>query len=176
VRGGRYAAWAGFLGLVALAAGSLPHTRTPAFDQAPCEHAIVVDGRLACDGELDPITAGGCPDLGEIPAGSRVDGRCSVRADPRLMRALRLPVDVNSAGPDALQTLPGIGPVLADRIVAGRPFPSLDALQSVSGIGPATVRRIASRARVDPREPARDRTRESSHPDAVRPNSGPHED
>lgn len=49
-------------------------------------------------------------------------------------------VDVNRAGPEALEALPGIGPELARRIVEERethgPFRSVDDLSRVSGIGP----------------------------------------
>lgn len=49
------------------------------------------------------------------------------------------PTDLNSASAEALQRLPGIGPVLAARIVADRaangPYTSLDDLLRVSGIG-----------------------------------------
>lgn len=52
-------------------------------------------------------------------------------------------IDVNRAGIDELTELPGIGPALAERIVAHRsehgPFRTLDALTAVSGIGPRTV-------------------------------------
>jgi len=52
-------------------------------------------------------------------------------------------VDVNAASADELTRLPGIGPVLAARIVADRtengPFHSPDDLARVSGIGPSTV-------------------------------------
>ncbi len=44
-------------------------------------------------------------------------------------------LDVNSASVEALQALPGIGPVLAERIIAARPFQSADELQRVQGIG-----------------------------------------
>lgn len=61
-------------------------------------------------------------------------------------------VDVNTAGSAELQTLPGIGPVLADRIVAWRdangPFPDVDALIDVSGIGPAVLGQIRDLVRV----------------------------
>src|SRR5690625_6888921 len=56
------------------------------------------------------------------------------------------PVDLNNADAAALQTLPGIGPALADRILAHRrdngPFGSVDDLMAVSGIGPATFARL----------------------------------
>jgi competence ComEA-like helix-hairpin-helix protein len=52
-------------------------------------------------------------------------------------------VDLNVATSDDLVRLPGIGPVLAGRIVADRdangPFASADDLARVSGIGPSTV-------------------------------------
>jgi competence ComEA-like helix-hairpin-helix protein len=55
------------------------------------------------------------------------------------------PIDVNRAGEDELRRLPGVGPVLAARIVAERgngPFSSLADLSRVSGIGPAMVERL----------------------------------
>jgi len=54
------------------------------------------------------------------------------------------PVDINQADARLLETLPGVGPVMAARIVVARaeggPFPTLDALERVHGIGPALVR------------------------------------
>lgn len=55
-------------------------------------------------------------------------------------------IDVNSADVTMLETIPGIGPVLATAIVQHRdengPFPSVDALLDVSGIGPATLESV----------------------------------
>lgn len=51
-------------------------------------------------------------------------------------------VSVNSASLGELQTLPGVGPVMAARIVAARPFNRVDELLRVAGIGPATLARI----------------------------------
>jgi competence protein ComEA len=54
-------------------------------------------------------------------------------------------LNVNTATPDELQRLPGIGPALAARIVAERerqPFVSVEDLQRVSGIGPKTVEKL----------------------------------
>lgn len=45
-------------------------------------------------------------------------------------------LDLNRASPEELQGLPGIGPVLAGRIIAARPFQSADELARVPGIGP----------------------------------------
>ncbi|MGO1317834.1 MAG: ComEA family DNA-binding protein, partial [Cellulomonadaceae bacterium] len=55
-------------------------------------------------------------------------------------------VDVNTADAGTLETLPGIGPVLARRIVEHReangPFTSLESLGDVSGIGPSILARL----------------------------------
>ena len=45
------------------------------------------------------------------------------------------PLDVNSATQQQLENLPGIGPALAGRIIAARPFKSADDLRNVKGIG-----------------------------------------
>ncbi len=55
-------------------------------------------------------------------------------------------INVNSADVTALQTVPGIGPVTAETIVAHRlehgPFATVDALVAVRGIGAATVEQL----------------------------------
>lgn len=58
----------------------------------------------------------------------------------------RGPVDVNTADTEALQTLPGIGPALAERIIAYRtehgPFRRVEDLLEVKGIGEATLEKL----------------------------------
>ncbi len=64
-------------------------------------------------------------------------------------------VDVNHAPPGELRVLPGVGPVLADRIAAERdraPFTTQQDLLRVHGIGPATVSRLAPHVRFRPLE------------------------
>ena len=55
-------------------------------------------------------------------------------------------VNVNTASAEELETLPGIGEVLAAAIIAYReehgPFTSVDQLEDVSGIGPVTLEEI----------------------------------
>ncbi len=81
----------------------------------------------------------------------RVD---SARAAPKGSRrsgkkpaAAVLPVDMDTASAELIETLNGIGPALARRIVADRdssgPFGSLDGLGRVKGIGPALSARLA---------------------------------
>ena len=61
-------------------------------------------------------------------------------------------VDLNRAGVEKLQTLPGIGPALASRIVESRSregfFKSPEDLLRVSGIGPATLEKLRALIRV----------------------------
>lgn len=56
------------------------------------------------------------------------------------------PVNLNTADPTELETLPGVGPATAAQIIAHReqhgPFTQLADLESVSGIGPATRERL----------------------------------
>jgi competence protein ComEA len=58
-------------------------------------------------------------------------------------------VNLNTATAEELQTLPGIGPALARRIVGHRaaqgPFRSVEELEKVPGIGPATATRLRGR-------------------------------
>jgi len=53
------------------------------------------------------------------------------------------PVSLNSATAEQLDTLPGIGPVTAQKIVSYRqqhgPFSSVDGLDAIPGIGPARI-------------------------------------
>jgi competence protein ComEA len=63
------------------------------------------------------------------------------------------PVDLNTADALALESLPGVGPSLAARIVVDRqangPYRSIDALDRVAGVGPATVERLRGQATVE---------------------------
>jgi len=49
------------------------------------------------------------------------------------------PVDVNSADVKTLETLPGIGPVLAQRIIEGRPYKTVADLGKVKGLSKAKL-------------------------------------
>jgi competence protein ComEA len=64
--------------------------------------------------------------------------------------AAGVPLDLNAADSAALEELPGIGPVLAGRIVADReangPFASVEDLGRVPGVGPAILESIADLA------------------------------
>ncbi|HSH38133.1 MAG TPA: helix-hairpin-helix domain-containing protein, partial [Chthoniobacterales bacterium] len=70
----------------------------------------------------------GCPSVGEDAA--RWRGTCTGH------------LDVNTAASEDLLQIPGIGPVLAQRIIDRRPFNTADALIDVAGIGPKRYEQI----------------------------------
>ncbi len=55
-------------------------------------------------------------------------------------------ININTASQTELESLPGIGPITAEKIIAYRqengPFTAIEEIQKVSGIGPATFERI----------------------------------
>jgi competence protein ComEA len=115
---------------VAAAGGALPDADLAGLNLA----AVVPDGAQVR-----------VPAPGEAPEGAAVE---AVGGGP----AADGTVDVNTAGSGELQTLPGIGPVLADRIVAWRTehgaFSDVDALRDVPGIGPAVLSQLRDLVRV----------------------------
>lgn len=62
-------------------------------------------------------------------------------------------VDLNLATYEELQQLPGVGPKLAERILARRPFLSPDELTGVPGIGSKTLERLRPLVRVSSNPP-----------------------
>lgn len=91
---------------------------------------VVADGEqlhVPRVGEAPPATPGGAPSA---------DGR----------------VNLNTADAAALETLPGVGPAIAARIIAWRdengPFRSVDELTAVSGIGERTLAGLRDQATV----------------------------
>jgi len=79
------------------------------------------------------------------PAAPLTDGRSiivpSIRApDGELGR-----IDVNTASERLLTTLPGVGPVLAQRLIEGRPYHQIEDLLRVPGIGPARLEALRPR-------------------------------
>jgi len=51
-------------------------------------------------------------------------------------------VDLNAASVDELDTLPGVGPATAQRIIEGRPYGAVEDLLRVKGIGQATFDKL----------------------------------
>ena len=51
-------------------------------------------------------------------------------------------ININTSSVQALEALPGIGNVLAVRIIQDRPYVDVYALDRVKGIGPKTIEKI----------------------------------
>jgi DNA uptake protein ComE-like DNA-binding protein len=58
-------------------------------------------------------------------------------------------VNLNTATLTELESIPGIGEVLAKQIVARRPYMSVDQLLDIRGIGPASLEQLAPYVKVD---------------------------
>ncbi len=106
--------------------------------------------RLLVDGEQVRV---GIPpdDVLAAPTGPTASGGVGAGSPAAPATGAR-PVDLNSATAADLDALPGIGPVLAQRIVDWRrqngPFASVEELLEVSGIGPSVLADLQGRVTV----------------------------
>ncbi|HEY8305060.1 MAG TPA: helix-hairpin-helix domain-containing protein [Lapillicoccus sp.] len=110
---------------------------------------LVADGEqvfVPRPGETPPVLVGA---LGGAGSGSGAGGAGTGAGGATVAGAL---VDLNTATLAALDTLPGVGPVLAQRIVDWRAqhgrFASVDELGEVSGIGDKLLEQIRPKVRV----------------------------
>jgi DNA uptake protein ComE-like DNA-binding protein len=60
------------------------------------------------------------------------------------------PIDPNTATVDEIMLLPGVGEVLAERIVEGRPYKSVADLRRVPGVGEKVFARIEDSLQIAP--------------------------
>jgi competence ComEA-like helix-hairpin-helix protein len=81
-------------------------------------------------------------------AGDREGGG---RMAPDRLAAWDAPVDVNAATVEELASLDGVGPKLAARIVAARPFRSVEEVAKVRGVGRRRLARLQTRLLLDER-------------------------
>ncbi len=99
---------------------------------------------------FDRVSAPMRPTVDDLPRATTPRTRAGSspprRAAPPKTAAPSQPVDINRASEDELRALPGIGGVLAARIVATRerdgPFASLDDLRRVPGLGRAKLSKL----------------------------------
>lgn len=57
-------------------------------------------------------------------------------------------INLNTASKTQLDSLPGVGPATADKIIAGRPYKKIEDLKKVSGIGDATFEKLKDKIKV----------------------------
>jgi competence ComEA-like helix-hairpin-helix protein len=82
-------------------------------------------------------------------------------------KASRGRVDLNTADVATLESLPGVGPEIAQAIVAARPFKSTSELESVRGIGPARMKELQGLVTVSRVDSSDGRTTRSNTPRRV---------
>lgn len=130
---------------LAAAGGALPGADLGGLNQA----RVLVDGEqvyVPRPGEKAPVQSGSpggvSPRGGTSPSGGGAAGTAAPGA----------PVDLNTATVEQLDTLPGVGPAIAGRIMEWRTqhgrFSSIDELGEVQGIGPKLLERLRAQVRV----------------------------
>jgi hypothetical protein len=76
-----------------------------------------------------------------------------INPPPSISNIFFLPIPINSAGKEVLNSLPGIGSVLAERIIQRRktsgPFSSKKELLQIAGIGPKKLAGLKDRILID---------------------------
>lgn len=146
-------------GLVELAAGARVAdaltaaggvTRRRAADSVNLARPVVDGEQIFVGPSADPAQRAVPASSGARPAaGSAASGGSASRPSDATTVA---PMDLNTADPATLEALPGVGPVLADRIVMWRtangPFRSVEELGEVSGIGDAIMAQLRPLVRV----------------------------
>lgn len=135
---------------LAAAGGALPGADLGGLNQA----RVLVDGEqvyVPRPGEKVPAPAG---PAGGVPAagGTSPSGGGVVGGGVASGGAPGAPVDLNAATVEQLDTLPGVGPAIAGRIIEWRTqhgrFSSVDELGEVQGIGPKLLERLRPQVRV----------------------------
>lgn len=120
-----------------------------------CRPAVQLDGRLLCGVAALAALRTLCPwaTPGDGDAVTLADDCKPGRMPGEQLLALGVKLDVNTASAGELEALPGIGPTIAGRIVAGRPYRSVAELRRVSGIGVARLAGMRDHVQVGIPEP-----------------------
>jgi len=116
--------------------------------------AILAAGGAAADADLDRINlAYSLADGQQVYVPHQGEEGQPSRLQPSLLQPGETRVNINTADQAGLESLPGIGPALATRILEYRkthgPFANIDALDEVPGIGNALVEKIRDLVTVD---------------------------
>ena len=82
--------------------------------------------------------------LPEVPRGSTPKGEESQNADPKYFE--KKPLNINTATSEQLELLPGVGPSMAEKILAARKanggFKSVEELDEIRGMGEKTMEKL----------------------------------
>lgn len=105
---------------------------------------LAVVGAAPGAGENEPSSFGTATGAGTTPPELGATVASGSRAtEPPHAAALGRKLSLNHSTAAELESLPGVGPALAARIVAGRPYASVAQLERVRGIGEKTRARLA---------------------------------
>lgn len=132
-------------GVVTLGAGSRVADAIAAAGGAAAEADLTGLNLAARLVDGDSVVVGGPPAGGGLASGVSADGAGSgATAGSGPAGGL---IDLNTADESALDTLPGVGPVMAQNILAWREtngrFTNVEQLQEISGIGPSRYAQIS---------------------------------
>ena len=132
-------------GVVTLNAGARVADAIAAAGGAAAEADLTGMNLAARLADGDSVVVGAAPAAGDVASG--VSGGAAGSATGADSTPAGGPIDLNTADEAALDTLPGVGPVMAQNILAWREtngrFASVEQLQEISGIGPSRFAQIS---------------------------------
>ena len=132
-------------GVVTLNAGARVADAIAAAGGAAAEADLTGMNLAARLADGDSVVVGTAPAAGDVASG--VSGGAAGSATAADSTPAGGPIDLNTADEAALDTLPGVGPVMAQNILAWREtngrFASVEQLQEISGIGPSRFAQIS---------------------------------
>ncbi len=106
------------------------------------------------DGTITVVSDGktwGVSRRSQVVRGPPVNDEKVAHARSRHERGTNTPnrlIDINSASQSELESIPGVGPVIAQRIIESRPYRSVNELRRVKGIGEKRLEEIRQLVRV----------------------------